>query len=175
MQRMKSGLLIFLLLPIFTRASTVPGGMMHFQGLVIAESCRVETSDRQMTVNMGQVSSNWFHAAGEDNNPVPFDIHLHECSTTVSQRVSVTLHGVADGKNPDVLSVGEGPGIATGIGVALFDKSGSLIPLNSSPATWTQLYKGPTTLHFIAKYRATGNQVTGGAANAQAWFSLTYQ
>ncbi|EPT2480102.1 fimbrial protein, partial [Klebsiella pneumoniae] len=24
-------------------------------------------------------------------------------------------------------------------------------------------------------YRATGRQVTGGAANAQAWFSLTYQ
>jgi hypothetical protein len=55
----------------------------------------------------------------------------------------------------------------------LFDKTGSQIPLNA-PRAWTQLYTGPTTLHFVAKYRATGNQVTGGAANAQAWFSLTY-
>lgn len=28
----------------------------------------------------------------------------------VSERVGVAFHGVADGKNPDVLSVGEGPG-----------------------------------------------------------------
>ncbi|MBZ7195143.1 fimbrial protein, partial [Klebsiella oxytoca] len=49
------------------------------------------------------------------------------------------------------------------------------IPLNGPPAAWTRLYTGPTTLHFVAKYRATGHQVTGGAANAQAWFSLTYQ
>ncbi|MCP6745094.1 fimbrial protein, partial [Klebsiella pneumoniae] len=40
---------------------------------------------------------------------------------------------------------------------------------------WQRLYTGPTTLHFVAKYRATGKQVTGGMANAQVWFSLTYQ
>ncbi|RYA68073.1 fimbrial protein, partial [Enterobacter cloacae complex sp. 2DZ2F16B1] len=56
-----------------------------------------------------------------------------------------------------------------------FDKTGSQIPLNAPPGSWSPLHTGPTTLHFVAKYRATGNQVTGGAANAQAWFSLTYQ
>lgn len=148
---------------------------MRFQGVVIAESCRVEAGDRQMTVNMGQISSNRFHSAGEDTAPVPFDIHLQDCNTAVSQRVGVTFRGVGDGKNPDVLSVGEGPGIATGIGIALFDKENKLIPLNSPPGARTRLYTGPTTLHFVAKYRATGHQVTGGVASAQAWFSLTYQ
>ncbi|MDU1923310.1 fimbrial protein, partial [Enterobacter sp.] len=66
-------------------------------------------------------------------------------------------------------------GIATGIGIALFDKDNSLIPLNQPPRRWMQIYTGPTTLHFVAKYRATGKQVTGGVANAQASFSLTYQ
>ncbi len=127
-----------------------------------------------MTVNMGQISSNRFHSSGEDANPVPFDIHLQDRSTAVSQRVGVSFRGVADGKNPEVLSVGEGPGIATGIGIALFDKDNQLIPLNSPPGAWTRLYSGPTTLHFVAKYRATGKQVTWGAANAQIW-SLTYQ
>lgn len=178
MQWMKSGLLI-LLFPVCALAGnkwnvTLPGGNLRFQGVIIAESCRVEAGDRQMTVQMGQISSNRFHAPGEDTDPVPFDIHLQDCSTSVSQRVGVAFHGVADGKNPDVLSVGEGPGIATGIGIALFDKDGSLVPLNSPPLSWTRLYSGPTTLHFIAKYRSTGRQVTG-AANAQAWFSLTYQ
>ncbi|MDU7370147.1 MAG: fimbrial protein [Klebsiella michiganensis] len=119
MQRMKSGLLILLLPPLALAGNQwdtmLPGGNMRFQGIVIAESCRVEAGDRQMTVKMGQISSNRFHSAGEDTNPVPF------------------------------------------------------------AGAWTQLHTGPTTLHFVAKYRSTGNQVTGGAANAQAWFSLTYQ
>ncbi|MGE0969234.1 fimbrial protein [Klebsiella sp. WOUb02] len=179
MQGMKSGLLIVLLPPLALAGNqwnvTLPGGSMRFQGVIIAESCRVEAGDRQLTVNMGQISSNRFHSAGEDTDPVPFAIHLQDCSTAVSQRVGVTFHGVADGKNPDVLSVGEGPGIATGVGVALFDGEDHPIPLNSPAAAWSRLYSGPTTLHFVAKYRATGRQVTGGAANAQAWFALTYQ
>ena len=73
------------------------------------------------------------------------------------------------------LSVGEGPGIASGIGIALFDSQGQQLPLNRPADRWISLYRGPTTLNFVAKYRATGRQVTGGAANAQAWFSLTYQ
>ncbi|ECT8080662.1 type 1 fimbrial protein [Salmonella enterica subsp. enterica serovar Carrau] len=154
---------------------TVAGGNMRFQGVIIAESCRVEAGDQQMAVNMGQISSNRFHSEGEDANPEPFDIHLQDCSTAVSQHVSVSFRGVADGKNPDVLSVGEGSGIATGVGIALFDKEDQLIPLNSPPGAWRRLYTGPTTLHFVAKYRATSNQVSGGAANAQVWFSLTYQ
>ncbi|HBR2429575.1 TPA: type 1 fimbrial protein [Klebsiella pneumoniae] len=179
MQGMKSGLL--LLLPPLALAGnhwnvTLPGGgSMRFQGLIMASSCRVEAGDRQMTVNLGQISSNRFHAVGEDSNPIPFAIHLQDCSTAVSQHVGVTFHGVADGKNPDVLSVGEGPGIASGIGIALFDSQGQQLPLNRPTDRWISLYRGPTTLNFVAKYRATGRQVTGGAANAQAWFSLTYQ
>ncbi|MBC1033635.1 hypothetical protein FSG06_024605, partial [Escherichia coli] len=60
-------------------------------------------------------------------------------------------------------------------GVALFDDEGNLVPINRPPANWIRLYSGSTSLHFIAKYRATGRRVTGGIANAQAWFSLTYQ
>lgn len=88
--------------------TTLPGGNMQFQGVIIAETCRIEAGDKQMTVNMGQISSNRFHAVGEDSAPVPFVIHLRECSTVVSERVGVAFHGVADGKNPDVLSVERG-------------------------------------------------------------------
>ena len=55
------------------------------------------------------------------------------------------------------------------------DDEGNLVPINRPPANWKRLYSGSTSLHFIAKYRATGRRVTGGIANAQAWFSLTYQ
>lgn len=107
----------------------------------MASSCRVEAGDRQMTVNLGQISSNRFHDVGEDSNPIPFAIHLQDCSTAVSQHVGVAFHGVADGKNPDVLSVGEGPGIASGIGIALFDSQGQQLPLNRPPDRWVPLYR----------------------------------
>ncbi len=87
----------------------------------------------------------------------------------VSERVGVAFHGVADGKFGCALR-GEGPGIASSIGVALFDDEGNLVPINRPPANWKRLYSGSTSLHFIAKYRATGRRVTGGIANAQAGF-----
>lgn len=134
--------------------TTLPGGNMQFQGVIIAETCRIEAGDKQMTVNMGQISSNRFHAVGEDSAPVPFVIHLRECSTVVSERVGVAFHGVADGKNPDVLSVGEGPGIATNIGVALFDDEGN--PSSSKLETALLRLYFATFHRQISCYRASG-------------------
>ena len=176
---MKSSLLMILLLPPFVQAGNhwntiLPGGNMRFQGEIISESCRVEAGDTQMAINMGAISSNRFHYSGADANPVPFDIHLLDCNTAVSQRVGIAFHGVADDKNPDVLSIDEGIDTARGVGIALFDANNQFIPLNAAPRSWAQLYTGPVTLHFVAKYRATEQHVNGGKANAQVWFSLTY-
>lgn len=154
---------------------TVAGGLMKFQGMLLAEACTVEIGDRLLRVPMGQVSSNQFRYTGQDINPVYFDIHLRDCTTNVSRRVGIAFQGVADGKDPQVLSVGEGPGTATGVGVALFDEQDRLIPINTPPSFWSPLKNGPVTLHLVAKYRATGHEVTGGRADASALFSLTYQ
>jgi fimbrial protein len=80
---MKSGLLIFLLPPLALAGNwevMLPGGNMRFQGIVIAESCRVEAGDRQMTVKMGQISSNRFHSAGE--TPIP-SLSIFTCRSAV--------------------------------------------------------------------------------------------
>ena len=171
--------LLFLLPPALEAGeyweTMLPGGAMRFQGELLAEACSVEISDRSLTVNMGQIRTNKLHAPGEDADPVEFDIHLRDCNRNVSQYVGVTFNGVADGKNPDVISVGEGPGIAQDIGVAIFDASNTLIPLNSPPRRVASVVNGETILHFVAKYRATGHHVMGGKADAQAWFSLTYE
>lgn len=179
MLKMKSALFCILLTPCVFAGNkwnvTVAGGNMRFHGEIIAEACRVEAGSHNMSVIMGQVSSNRFHAVGEDTQPVPFDINLLDCSTAVSQRVSVAFHGIADGKNPELLSVGEGDGVASGVAVAIFDDKNQLIPINGPVYSSTALPPdGPLSLHFVAKYRATGNTVTGGRANAEAWFSLTY-
>ncbi|TQI78920.1 fimbrial protein [Serratia fonticola] len=180
MGRMRSGILLTLFLaPMATAGDRLEtplvGGQMRFQGELIAETCSVEARDRHLIVKMGQVSSHRFQWVGDEADPVPFELHLQNCNTHVSRNVGVMFHGIADGKNPDMLSVGEGPGIATGIAVALFDAAGRFIPLNTPAEHWTPLQDGPVSLHFVAKYRATAQSVTGGLANAQAWFALTYQ
>lgn len=180
MVRVCLGILLTLLLESTAIAGNhwgtqLPGGQMRFQGELIAEACSVETRDRHLIVKMGQVSSHRFHWVGDEATPVPFDLHLQNCNTHVSHNVGVMFYGIADGKNPDMLSVGEGPGIASGIAVALFDAAGRFIPLNTPAEHRTPLQDGPVILHFVAKYRATEQSVTGGLANAQAWFALTYQ
>lgn len=179
MLKTRLGFLLMLIAPLSLAGNkwnvTLPVGQMRFQGELIAEACTVEAGDRQLVVRMGQVRSNLFKVAGDDARGVPFSLHFQDCNPNVSVRVGIVFHGVADGKNPDVLSVGEGEGIASGVGIALFDEQGQFIPLNSEPQFWKPLAKGTRILQFVAKYRATGNSVVGGAANAQAWFSLTYQ
>jgi len=179
MQGVKTGLLMFLLSPLALAVPhgeiTESGGNMRFQGVIVAETCRVEAGDRQMMIHMGPINSNRFHPPFGDTDLVLFDVQLEDCTKMVRQHLGLSFSGVLDDKNPDVLSVGEGPGVATGVGVALFDTNNKLIPLNGSPSEWQQLYTGPSTLHFIAKYRATDNHVTQGATNAQAWFALTYE
>ncbi|MDQ7099074.1 MULTISPECIES: fimbrial protein [unclassified Serratia (in: enterobacteria)] len=175
MLKIRLGLFLTVIAPLSIAGNQwnmpLSGGQMRFQGELIAESCTVETGDRQLIVRMGQVSSNRFKSVGDTADPVPFTIHLQDCNAHVSSHVDIMFHGVADGKNPDILSVGEGGGTALGIGIALFDGNGHFVPINSvfNRNSETQY------LQLIAKYRATGHMITGGAANAQAWFSLIYQ
>ncbi|CAM4261518.1 fimbrial protein [Serratia silvae] len=180
MWRMGAGLLLTLLLGAQAiaddRGGDKPtGGLMRFQGEVIAETCSVETGDRNLTVSMGHITTDRFRMAGDESGSVPFDLHLQNCNTAVSRNVGVMFHGMADRNNSQVLSVGDGPGIASGVAVALFDVRGQFIPLNTAPRYWVSLQEGPLILHFVAKYRATGQPVNDGLANAQAWFALTYQ
>ncbi|MTD29413.1 fimbrial protein [Erwinia sorbitola] len=179
MLKIKLGFFLMIIAPLSMASNkwpvTLAGGQMRFQGELLAETCTVEAGDRQLIVRMGQVSSNRFKSSGDDANPVSFALHLHDCNTNVSDRVGIVFHGVADGKNPNILSVGEGEGIASGVGIALFDSNGRILPIISENQTWRPQIHRSRVLQFVAKYRATGNTVIGGAANGQAWFSLTYQ
>ncbi|MCE0491277.1 fimbrial protein [Pantoea sp. Mb-10] len=153
---------------------TLPGGLMRFQGEVIAEACDVETGNRQMIVNMGSVSSNRFKYLGDTANPVAFEIRLQNCKPEVRNKVSVSFWAAADGKSPNVISNGEGESFAQGIGIGIFDDENKIIPINTFERNWKKINKGITTFNFTAKYIATSKVVSGGIVNSQAWFALTY-
>lgn len=89
--------------------------------------------------------------------------------------MAVVFHGVSDVRNADLLAIEERDNAAKGVAIALFDEEGNLIPLNTGQVSIKPDSSGPYTLHLVAKYRATQSTVTGGYANAQAWFTLVYQ
>lgn len=153
----------------------IDGGITHFRGGLIAEACTVSTDSRHQTVDMGQLRSNQFRGVGSLTSPVGFSIRLTECSTAVSDRVVVTFTGVTDSRDPQVLKAGEGVNAATGVGLAIFDEQGEIVVPNTQPRVWSHLHEGDNRLQFLARYRATDSQVTGGNADALTWFELTYQ
>lgn len=93
----------------------------------------------------------------------------------VSQYVGVIFYGVVDGKNFDVLLVGEGLGIVSGIGIVLFDSQGQQFLFNCLMDCWILFYCGWMMLNFVVKYWVIGCQVIGGVVNVQVWFLLIYQ
>lgn len=150
-------------------------GAMRFLGELIAEACSVETSNRNLTINMGRLRTNMLTAPGQDTDPVIFDIHLHGCGYTASTYASITFTGVADTINSDIFSISDGDNTAKGVGLAIFDSKNTLIPANSYPRKIERIRNGDNVLHFVAKYRATSYQITGGKADAQVLFSITYE
>ncbi|CAI1724937.1 TPA: fimbrial protein [Serratia fonticola] len=153
----------------------IDGGIVHMRGAVTASACAVSSDSISQTVDMGQFRSNQFHGSGSYAPPVEFNIFLSGCSTAVSKEVGIAFRGITDGKDLQVLKAGEGENAATGLGLAILDSQGEIIAPNTASHTLVPLINGDMSLRFIARYRATSHQVTGGDADAWTWFALSYQ
>jgi len=151
-------------------------GEMEFKGRVIAETCAVAMAEQNLYVVIGQVRTNQFLHVGHDVHSTPVNLHLKDCHSWVRNQVGIVIEGIADVKNPEVLSIREGGGTASGVAIALFDARGAIIPINSHPRTRLQLGNGGvgSGLNLMAKYRSVSQEVLGGSVNAQALFALTY-
>lgn len=154
---------------------TLHGGMLRFQGEVYSDTCTVNDGDMLLAIPMGEISTHRFEKAGDYADAIPFDIRFKYCGKNVSRNMAVVFHGVSDVRNADLLAIEERDNAAKGVAIALFDEEGNLIPLNTGQVSIKPDSSGPYTLHLVAKYRATQSTVTGGYANAQAWFTLVYQ
>lgn len=150
------------------------GGIVHMRGSIAAEACSVSTGDRDFIVDMGEFRSNQFEGVGSYASPVAFDITLAECDSSVSKRVAINFLGISDDKDPLVLRAGYGINPASGVGLAIFDSEGNIVPPNVMHLIGDYSSRGERSLHFIARYRATSHQITGGNADAFAWLTLSY-
>jgi len=158
-------LLVLLLATVASAGAQAHAGRVYVTGSITDNTCTLTPDSETITVDMGSVSSRQFYQAGAGADWQPFTINLENCGSTVSG-VSVSFSGAADSQSPDLLA---------GVGVALYNKNKSPIPLGENSQIQV-LIPGQQSAHlnFYARYVADGSTVAAGTANASATFILTY-
>ena len=146
-------------------------GTISFTGKITATACSVSTSGNSVT--MGSISTNAFGSSGDTAAAKAFNIVLTGCPSD-STTVNVRFDGTRDTANSSILALTSGTGVASNVGIALYESDGStLIPLNTDSAQKT-LVSGNNTLPYVAKYMSTASSVGAGKADAVAYFTIIY-
>ncbi|MFZ5210256.1 type 1 fimbrial major subunit FimA [Enterobacter kobei] len=150
------------------------GGRINFEGEVVNAACAVDANSTNQTIQLGQVRSGSFNAAGQLAGKVPFSIQLNDCDTTVSSTASVGFIAVQDATDQNALAVNGGAGAATGIGIYITDASGTVVTPDGTESSAVTLIDGKNVLPFHAQYVSTDAAVTAGTANATTTFRVIY-
>lgn len=145
-------------------------GKIHLRGNITTSTCHVLISNSSQIVEMGMLRTNQFSSLGSLSDAVPFEIELQGCD----RNFTIAFYGVSDSKDPQVLKAGRGVNAVKGVGLAIFDLKGNIIPPDSIHKRLDKTYPRESPLRFVARYRATSRQVIGGNADAWTEFKLSY-
>lgn len=149
-------------------------GTVNISGTITDNTCTVSPDSKDFTVTMGNVASKQFYQAGDGTRYEPFTIHLEKCGGAANG-VTVAFSGTKDSRNTDLLAIPSGTGVASGMGIGIYNQDKSLIPVGSdSVQTKLTPNQASVSIVFYARYIADGGAVTAGTANASATFTLTY-
>ncbi|CAG9406789.1 Fimbria A protein [Providencia alcalifaciens] len=160
-------------------------GIVTFTGSIIEAPCSIAPGDESQTIDLGQVS-NVTLQEGKMSSAQPFEIHLQGCTLnatytdkdgkehTYNNMVEVKFEGtewLENGTNTGLIQI---TGEASGAGVALMNKSGTKININSS-TTERAYASGDNTLSFQAALQGqSGATVVPGSFRATTNFTLAY-
>lgn len=149
-------------------------GQINITGTIQSNTCIVDTSSENMTVQMGTIASKQFYRAGVTSPIQSLIIKLVKCGDMASG-VSVKFNGKVDTHDNRLLAIDNSASAASGMGIAILDLNRKVIPLNSSSIEYA-LTPGALSvdLNFFAEYMANGDTVKAGDANATATFVLNY-
>lgn len=157
----------------------VNGGTINFTGTVVNAACAVSASSTQMNVVMGQVRvASLDKGIGTQSvSRVPFQITLTDCDTTISQNASTTFNATLDPGMSDNTAAkpANGNGVASGVGLQIFDITGKPVTFNARTAT-TALTTQTNQLMFEAGFVSTVSQgnITPGDATTIVNFDVNY-
>lgn len=159
----------------FASVAHAADGTINFTGNILDAACTVSSATKNQTVPLGDVSRTAFAAVGDTAAPTHFSIVLQNCPATVTN-ASVKFDGPIDAANSNLLALTPATGIATGVGIGIYEQDAStLIPIATDSASKVLTTTADTQFDFIAKYVATSAAVTMGPADAATNFTITYQ
>lgn len=152
-------------------------GQVNFKGEIIDAGCNVvNTESNPVEVVLGKVAKTAFTGAGSvASATTPFTLLLTDCPETATS-AKVKFDGNPLNGDNNVLALTQEAGVATGVGVQIFDNTSTLLPLFSESKTYAlQTGVGVVNkLDFIARYIAVDDNVTPGPANSTASFTINY-
>ena len=160
-------------------ADTTHAGVGHynFRGNVIITPCQIAPGSETVAVDFKQISVKELYSASK-SKPLPFSIHLVNCSTAVFNAVTVTFDGTENTNLPEHLAINI-KSDASGIGVGLLDYNDTPIKLNT-PSLAQNLTDNNTELKFKAYVEAepdalSNETITYGNFYSTAYYTLSYQ
>ncbi|WP_406909113.1 fimbrial protein [Klebsiella oxytoca] len=149
-------------------------GTINFTGIILESACTISAGHGSQSVVLGGVNKSAFTAAGNTAAPTKFSITLSSCPAAVTS-ARVTFDGKTDTANSSLLALTPGAGIATGVGIGIYeDNNTTIIPISVHSAAKTLSTTEQTTFNFIAKYVSTAATVTAGPADAVSDFTISY-
>lgn len=149
-------------------------GTINFTGSITDAACTITPSTMNQTVTLGSVATSALNGVGSTAAPSRFDIVLSSCPATAT-KASVKFDGPSDATNSTLLALTTSTGVATGVGIGLFEQDAATqIPVGGTSAAKNLSTTADTTFSFIAKYVATSATVVAGTADAVSDFSVTY-
>lgn len=142
---------------------------------VKALTCNINTPDIPVSLSAaaGINAETTFKGINSTSTPVDFNIDL-TCDKGTS--VALRFEGNTQSGNNQILKLTDQDNSATGIGVQILDKSKNVITFNQPDYTLqaSDVQQSQVSLPFSAQYIQTENEVTGGKADAEATFYLSF-
>lgn len=154
-------------------------GTINVTGNIVDGSCDIDTDSQTINVNLGSVQASSFSNKGDVSNPVPFNIVLKNCSSSIHE-ADIMFIGKSDPNNIQLLQLTQESGVAEGVGIRIRQPSFGdftnmvYIPLNMKLNANNNLQAGDNTLTYTLQYEATSVPVTVGTGNAVMYFDLYY-
>lgn len=150
---------------------------VYFEGEIVEAACGLSPDSIDQTVQLGQHPTHIFKAKGDRSTPVPFNIKLTDCDTTVAKTADFTFTSNPDSTG-NLFSVEGG---AAGIGVRILHDGQAIN--NGDVAASNKLSDGTNVVSFSAAYEANGtadaegnlSPVTAGVAKSWALLRVSYK
>lgn len=173
---MNTKLMIVALLAGSTFASfaNAADGTINFVGTISDVACTITPDTGNQQVKLGTISSTAFAASGDTASPTKFSVILSSCPASLTS-ATVKFDGPTDSANSSLVALTDVTGVATGVGVGIYESdSSTMIPVGSASASIPLSAGTDTKIDFVAKYVATGTTVEAGEANAVSDFTISY-